>query len=195
MRAIDLQSMSLDELWQLRETVSSELARRLLADKRVLEKRLDQLTAPLVANAAGGKRHRRQYPKVPPKYRNPESPHQTWSGRGKQPRWVNGVLSTGKTLNDLRISEEAQTRPPSERRLANTPDDSENRPLTGAVLFAPCGLIPRDELVQRPLPRHQVWANVITAWAGVRGWIGVMWLPRRPRDNLGPNGSLQGFLL
>jgi DNA-binding protein H-NS len=29
---------------------------------------------------------RRPYPKVTPKFKNPQDPSQTWSGRGKQPR-------------------------------------------------------------------------------------------------------------
>src|SRR5437763_3827981 len=38
---------------------------------------------------------RRKYPKVFPKYRNPQTPHETWSGRGKQPRWLAAAIKTG----------------------------------------------------------------------------------------------------
>lgn len=40
---------------------------------------------------------------VPPKYRNPASPDQTWSGRGKRPRWFSDALKTGKKEKDLLI--------------------------------------------------------------------------------------------
>jgi DNA-binding protein H-NS len=41
---------------------------------------------------------------VQPKFRNPNPPHQTWSGRGKQPVWMRQVLADGvTTMDDLRI--------------------------------------------------------------------------------------------
>jgi DNA-binding protein H-NS len=40
---------------------------------------------------------------VAPRYRNPADDGQTWTGRGKQPRWVVDALSAGKTLDDLLI--------------------------------------------------------------------------------------------
>jgi DNA-binding protein H-NS len=41
---------------------------------------------------------------VTPKYRHPENPGLTWSGRGKRPIWVNEALASGKTLDDLATS-------------------------------------------------------------------------------------------
>ena len=41
--------------------------------------------------------------KVAPKYRNPSDPSQTWSGRGRQPRWFKAALRKGKTERSLRI--------------------------------------------------------------------------------------------
>ncbi|KQX98772.1 histidine biosynthesis protein [Rhodanobacter sp. Root480] len=40
---------------------------------------------------------------VAPKYRNPADPAQTWSGRGKRPRWYNDALKAGKKEKDLAI--------------------------------------------------------------------------------------------
>ncbi len=42
---------------------------------------------------------------VPPKYRNPNDPSQTWTGRGRQPRWVAELLSQGYTLEQLKIQD------------------------------------------------------------------------------------------
>ena len=39
----------------------------------------------------------------PPKYRHPENPAQTWSGRGRQPAWIKEGLEAGKTLDDYAI--------------------------------------------------------------------------------------------
>ena len=102
MEGIDLQSMPLDELWALHETICSVLARKLEAEKRSLEQRLNELRR-TIGNASNETPVRRSYPKVFPKFRNPEPPHQTWSGRGRQPRWVRELLAAGKTIDDLRI--------------------------------------------------------------------------------------------
>jgi DNA-binding protein H-NS len=103
MEGIDLQSMSLDELWALHEIICSVLARKLEAEKRSLEQRLNKLRRTFKKASDGTTPQRRPYPKVHPKFRNPERPHQTWSGRGHQPRWVRELLAAGKTIDDLRI--------------------------------------------------------------------------------------------
>ncbi len=46
---------------------------------------------------------RRSTGKVPPKYFNPSNPTETWSGRGKRPRWFNAALKSGKKEKDLLI--------------------------------------------------------------------------------------------
>ena len=40
---------------------------------------------------------------VPPRYRNPLNELETWTGRGKQPRWVAHNVSRGITLEDMLI--------------------------------------------------------------------------------------------
>ena len=41
--------------------------------------------------------------KVAPKYANPADPNQTWTGRGRQPRWFVEAREAGKTLDELAI--------------------------------------------------------------------------------------------
>ncbi len=41
--------------------------------------------------------------KVKPKYRNPADASQTWTGRGKRPRWYSAALASGKKEKDLLI--------------------------------------------------------------------------------------------
>lgn len=41
--------------------------------------------------------------KVPPKYRNPDNPEQTWTGRGRSPLWFAALIESGKTREDLLI--------------------------------------------------------------------------------------------
>jgi DNA-binding protein H-NS len=98
----DFNSMSVDELWTLRSEISSVLESKLAAEKAKLEKRLRQLQ-PNGVSGERPQRERRPYPQVPPKYRNPAAPSETWAGRGKQPRWVTAQLRSGKKLDDFRI--------------------------------------------------------------------------------------------
>jgi DNA-binding protein H-NS len=92
-----LAMMSAEELWVLLQKIRTILATKLDAEKHQLERRLAQL------NGRSDKQ-RQPYPKVLPKYQNPEQPYETWSGRGKQPRWIAAQLRTGKKVDDLLVS-------------------------------------------------------------------------------------------
>jgi DNA-binding protein H-NS len=109
-RKIDLEAMSTDDLWSLHEQISEILAARIADEKRELEKRLAVLNRgkDVVQGrdssqpfASIGK-PRRKYPRVFPKYRNPQT-SETWSGRGKQPRWLVAALKTGRKVEDFEI--------------------------------------------------------------------------------------------
>src|SRR6266481_7141810 len=111
MKKIDLETMSVDDLWSLHEQISKILSARITSEKRELEKRLAVLNRGIegVVDAsqsynANGKA-RRKYPRVFPKYRNPQTPSETWSGRGKQPRWLAAAIKTGRKIEDFKIRE------------------------------------------------------------------------------------------
>ena len=104
MKGHDLESMSVDELWSLHQTLVSVLASKISTEKARLERRLRQIGNPHSASdIAGEPRARRPYPPVFPKFRNPARPSETWAGRGKQPRWLTVQLKSGKQLDDFRI--------------------------------------------------------------------------------------------
>jgi DNA-binding protein H-NS len=92
--------MTTAALWSLREELDAILATKLDAEKQELERRLARLNGSVEQK----QKARRPYPKVPPKYRNPERPSETWSGRGKQPRWVGTHLRSGMKVDDLLIA-------------------------------------------------------------------------------------------
>ena len=56
---------------------------------------LDELLGAAPAGATGGK--------LPPKYRNPGNPDQTWSGRGRRPRWLVEAQQQGRPLSEFKI--------------------------------------------------------------------------------------------
>ena|ERR1700686_5421003 len=110
MRKLDLDAMDFDKLWLLHEELTKILAEKISAEKHKLEKRLAQLSrgeqvgeVQSLPNEQRTDRPRRKYPKVLPKYSNPSAPLETWSGRGKQPRWVVAALRSGQKLEDFRI--------------------------------------------------------------------------------------------
>jgi DNA-binding protein H-NS len=102
MKQLELDRMSTDDLWSLHVEVTQLLQERIQTEKFRLDKRLKLLEAP----ASG----RRPYPPVPAKYRNPKQPSETWSGRGKQPRWLVAQLRSGKRIDDFKIKKAANRR-------------------------------------------------------------------------------------
>jgi len=41
--------------------------------------------------------------KAPPKFRNPQNADQTWSGKGRMPKWLADELANGKSENEFLI--------------------------------------------------------------------------------------------
>jgi DNA-binding protein H-NS len=112
MKKIDFEAMSFEDLWSLHEEISQILAVRITSEKRELERRLAVLNRSRGAiegtdsdavrvYTANGKA-RRKYPRVLPKYRNPQT-SETWSGRGKQPRWLVAAIKTGRRIEEFEI--------------------------------------------------------------------------------------------
>jgi DNA-binding protein H-NS len=104
MGKLHLEAMEFDELWRLHEQLTTVLSERIIAEKIELEKRLAQLKPEEGASVATAKRPRRKYPKVMPKYYNPLVPTETWSGRGRQPRWLVAALRSGQKLESFLIT-------------------------------------------------------------------------------------------
>jgi DNA-binding protein H-NS len=103
MKGANFDSMSIDELWTLQNNVKEMLAAKIANEKRILEMHMSQLTQQYqtVRLEQSG---RRPYPRVLPKYRNPDQFSEKWSGRGKQPRWLTAQLRSGKRLEDFLIA-------------------------------------------------------------------------------------------
>jgi len=110
----DLKLMSVDELWALHMEISATLTRRISEEKRLLEQRLRRLEWGGLGRDV--RRERRPYPRVLPKYRNPDKPSETWAGRGKQPRWLTAKLRAGKQLDEFRIQSSSDRERRSARR-------------------------------------------------------------------------------
>jgi DNA-binding protein H-NS len=95
---LDLSQLSLTELRELSGRVDTEIADRQEAGKRWL-------------------RQHGLVEKRGPLYRNPRNAAETWSGKGKQPTWVQRALAEGHTLASL-ASDADQDLPTPSRRSA-----------------------------------------------------------------------------
>lgn len=109
MANIDLSSYNLGELKGLQHTIEKELKSRQQGD---LAKARQQILA--IAQQAGvsmeellggstKKSSNRKGQKVRAQYQNPANQEQTWTGRGRQPRWIADGIAGGKKLADFRI--------------------------------------------------------------------------------------------
>ncbi|AUQ51231.1 putative regulatory protein, H-NS histone family [Phaeobacter inhibens] len=104
--AVDLTSMSRKELLELQANVEKALKD---AEQR---ERIEALKAAEEAAAkfgfsldeiAGNSRSTAKKTKAAPKYRNPQNPEETWTGRGRKPHWVHAALTSGVDISDLEI--------------------------------------------------------------------------------------------
>jgi DNA-binding protein H-NS len=104
---IELDTMSRSELVKLRSDVDKAIAS--VADrerKKAIEAAeraaaehgfsLAELTGAPIAGKRGKS-------KSPAKYRNPDDATQTWSGRGRKPRWIIEASAAGRDLSDYEI--------------------------------------------------------------------------------------------
>ncbi|WP_101067686.1 H-NS histone family protein [Roseovarius salinarum] len=100
---IDLDKMSKDELLALKRDVEKALktveTRRRAEAMRAAEEAAKEYGFSLNDLQGGAGKGS----KGAPKYRNPENPEQTWTGRGRKPNWVIEALENGKSLDDLAI--------------------------------------------------------------------------------------------
>ena len=104
---MDLHSHSLDELKQLQKDVDRAIksyeARKLEAARAELEAHAKELGVTLkqVMEDAGTKKAKAP---LPVKFRNPKNPEETWSGRGRKPRWLTVAMTrVGAKMEDFAV--------------------------------------------------------------------------------------------
>ncbi|MEG3789338.1 H-NS histone family protein [Lysobacter sp. CCNWLW3] len=114
---IDIETLSLPEIEAL--LVAAQRRKRLLSSRRPIafvRRKLVAIAAQYgyaieelygdqaIAEIAGKKRAlRRKGNKVAAKYRDPENKRNTWSGRGRMPRWLTQKTKHGRSITDFLI--------------------------------------------------------------------------------------------
>ena len=102
MAKTDINGMSYAELAELETKLASLKAEKQNAERAALKERLTAIAKAagfdihdLFGRARGGKGG-----KVAPKYRDPKNPANTWTGRGRMPRWLAAATKGNKSKRD-----------------------------------------------------------------------------------------------
>jgi DNA-binding protein H-NS len=101
----DLEALSLSELKKLQKDVAKAISTyedRQKAEARAKVEALARELGYSLAELVGTKTKSFRAPAAA-KYRHPENPALTWSGRGRKPQWFVDALEAGKTEGDLEI--------------------------------------------------------------------------------------------
>jgi DNA-binding protein H-NS len=109
MSKIDLSGYNLSELKGLQHEIEQEIKGRQYEDLRKARERILEIAQETGVSveellATGGKKQKKAGgQKVEARYRNPGDNNQTWTGRGRQPKWIADGIAGGKSLDDFRI--------------------------------------------------------------------------------------------
>ena len=101
----DLEALSLSELKKIQKDVAKAIATfedRQKAEARAKVEALARDLGYSLAELIGTETKPSRAP-VAAKYRHPENPGLTWSGRGRKPQWFVEALEAGKTASELAI--------------------------------------------------------------------------------------------
>ncbi|MGL6211693.1 MAG: H-NS family nucleoid-associated regulatory protein [Paracoccaceae bacterium] len=103
---VNINSMSLKELRDLQSQVAKAIAsfedRKKKEALSELEEKARALGYSLAELTGAPSAVRKRSPAVP-KYANPADATDTWSGRGRKPRWFEAALNAGRRPEDLLI--------------------------------------------------------------------------------------------
>ena len=103
MSEINLENLSIAELDRLKHSIDSTIVNKRQSELIELRQRIDDLIDSSEFTLQEVLEAKPMRKPVQPKYRNPDDPDQTWTGRGRRPRWVEDCISNGKDLDDLTI--------------------------------------------------------------------------------------------
>lgn len=106
MAKLDLVKLSDAELGELAEAVAKEQVRRREEARKDALAKIKEMAAGMgmtVKELLAGQTKLRASAKGKPKYRNPENPQQTWTGKGQRPGWFVAAQERGITREDMLI--------------------------------------------------------------------------------------------
>lgn len=108
---INIESLSESELKSLIENASLTLKEIQIKNRKDIIAKIKEMAASanliVEIHEADIKKHEkistRAGFKLPPKYRHPENPELTWTGRGIAPKWMQDLLANGSQKSEFEI--------------------------------------------------------------------------------------------
>jgi DNA-binding protein H-NS len=102
----DLQSLSANELQEIINNAEKALKNIQFNKRREVIAQIKELAASIDMTAdvyETDKKLVRKGSKVAIKYRDPNNPENTWTGRGVMPRWLRDQLNTGRDRSEFEV--------------------------------------------------------------------------------------------
>lgn len=109
----DLEDLSVRELRELSARIDELIVEKRVSEQKALKEELAARAEELGFSVEElfGERQKRKYTKrsgktgsVDVKYRNPDNPNETWSGRGRMAKWLaEKIKKRGVTLEDFAV--------------------------------------------------------------------------------------------
>jgi DNA-binding protein H-NS len=102
MKESQLEKMNVKELRDLRSKIDTAIAARQSKDKAELKQKMQELAEEAglsleeVLGSGGRRGARGGKGSVPVKYRHPDDSSMTWTGRGRRPKWLEGIANIEK---------------------------------------------------------------------------------------------------
>jgi len=100
-----LQGLTLNDLVDFKKILLVAIEKREETETKEFISRVDQLAieSGLSMNDIFTTKAKAKAKSIP-KYRNPSNKNEEWTGKGRKPKWVLGLLEEGKSLEELKIS-------------------------------------------------------------------------------------------
>jgi len=111
MKEIDLSELTLADLMELQRVLPEIIESAKQNEKAILKEKMEALAAESGFELeelfpTKNKKKRKQIGFVKAKYHNPKNFEQTWSGRGRKPKWATKHINDGGKLEELLIHPE-----------------------------------------------------------------------------------------
>lgn len=107
---MELSKLNFADLKGLLLQVGTELNNREKSDLEAARKEINAIAQraglslkDLIGNVEAKGKVRKQSGKVAVQYRNPQDASQQWTGRGRQPKWVQKMIAAGASIECARI--------------------------------------------------------------------------------------------
>lgn len=102
----ELQNLSEDELKAMIDNAEKALKEIQAGKRKEVVAQIKELAASIGARVElmfDDEKPTRRGGKVAPKYRNPDNPSETWTGRGVPPKWMQSLINSGRDKSEFLI--------------------------------------------------------------------------------------------